>query len=198
MRPAPFPQKSCITSINADQALTKVLGMAFDTVLDIGAGVGHAEAFREAGKSVTTLNFSGADINGDYLKTSVPVHDCIWASHVLEHQTDPGAFLRKCFGELPYGGILAVTVPPLKHALVGGHVTLWNAGLLLYQLILAGFDCSKASVKTYGYNISVIVRKAPANLPALNHDFGDIQRLAPFFPFHVEHGDDGRITEVNW
>ena len=66
MRPAPFPQKSCITSINADQALTKVLGMAFDTVLDIGAGVGHAEAFtimhRDARLQVITVDISPAKI----------------------------------------------------------------------------------------------------------------------------------------
>ena len=106
--------------------------------------------------------------------------------------------MKKCFDDIDEGGIFAVTVPPLKHEIVGGHVTLWNAGLLLYQLILAGFDCSSASVKTYGYNISVIVRKKAATLPRLRMDFGDIEALSHYFPFPVANGFDGRILEVNW
>ncbi len=143
------------------EALNKVLEMDFETVLDIGSGSGqHAYEFRKHGKEVTTIDLSEpADYVGDYMKVFVPYHDCIWASHVLEHQRDPGLFLEKCYRDLKDDGILAITVPPRKDAIVGGHVTLWNAGLLLYNLVLAGFDCSKASVKTYGYNVSVVVRK---------------------------------------
>lgn len=177
-----------------------MLSLEFESVVDIGSGSGvHAEFFRRAGKDVTTVSLiPPADIVGDYLSADVGPVDCIWASHVLEHQPNPGVFLSKCFDDLGENGILAVTVPPLKHEIVGGHVTLWNAGLLLYQLILAGFDCRKAMVKSYGYNISVIVRKVKADLPELVMDRGDIERLSGFFPFSAEHGFDGRIEEINW
>lgn len=183
---------------NADLAIEKLLAWDFTTVLDIGAGGSHADTFRSNGKHVTTLNLYDADIVGDYCATILPQFDCIWASHVLEHQPNPNRFLTKCFRDLKDNGILAVTVPPLKHNVVGGHVNLYNAGLLLYQLILAGFDCSLASVKTYGYNISVLVKKRSFEMPALKMDDGDLEVLAPYFPFPVDRMFDGRISEVNW
>lgn len=185
------------------EAIKKVLTLDFTTVLDIGSGGGdHADRFRNEGKQVTTIDLRSkkADYQADYLKFKVKLKpfDCVWASHVLEHQPNPNQFLKKCFSDLKDGGILAVTVPPLKHEIVGGHVTLWNAGLLLYHLILAGFDCRDAMVKAYGYNISVIVRKVKADLPELMMDCGDIEKLKEFFPFNAYHGFEGRISEVNW
>lgn len=197
---------TCITSLTKERALSrgscaleKLKSFEFATVLDVGCGDGfHAEYFREQGKKVFTNSLYGGDLPGDYLTLEVPKIDLIWACHVLEHCPNPNLFLTKCFNDLEDGGILAVTVPPLKHEIVGGHVTLWNAGLLLYQLILAGFDCRKSSVKTYGYNISVIVRKKKANLPPLVMDNGDIGTLARFFPLHVVSGFNGQLDEVNW
>jgi len=172
-----------------------VLTLSFVSVLDIGSGEGkHAEIFREHGKEVMELTYE----DGDYLDKDLGKFDCIWASHVLEHSPNPNLFLSKCFNDLHDNGILAVTVPPLKNDIVGGHVTLWNAGLLLYHLILAGFDCSKANVKSYGYNISVIVRKCPVILPKLKMDYGDIEKLSKYFPFEAKHGFDGNIKEINW
>ena len=184
---------------NSTEAFKKLLTLDFNTVLDIGSGVGeHAKAFRENNKEVTTLDFANADINGDFLTTPVGTYDCVWASHVLEHQLNVGIFLKKCFLALKDNGIMAITVPPARPEIVGGHLTIWNAGLVLYNLIRAGFDCARASVKCYGYNISVIVRKVEANLPKLKMDYGDIELLSKFFPFNAVHGFDGNITEVNW
>lgn len=173
---------------------------SFDTVLDVGSGAGlHADAFRALGKSVRTVSLCPpADYVADYLSVVVEPVDCIWACHVLEHQPNPGLFLRKCFADLKDGGILAVTVPPAKPQIVGGHVSIWNAGLLLYHLILAGFDCSAASVKARGYNISVVVRKKARPALLLTMDHGDIERLAPFFPLPVHESFDGNIEAVNW
>lgn len=186
------------TSTNAALALEKLLTWDFHSVLDVGAGGTHADTFSSHGKDVTTINLYNADIVGDYCSTILPQFDCIWASHVLEHQPNPNRFLRKCFRDLKDDGILAVTVPPRKDEIVGGHVSLWNAGLLLYHLILAGFNCKNASVKTYGYNISVLVRKSPFTLPPLKMDFGDIETLSPFFPIKVVNGFNGNIQEANW
>ena len=163
------------------------------TLLDIGSGKGeHAKGFRRNGFDVTTIDINhDADIKADYILTEGPSFECIWASHVLEHQRNPGVFLDKIFSDLMDGGLLAITVPPRKDAIVGGHVTLWNAGLLLYNLILARFDCSGADVYVSDYDISVLVRKNTAVLPRLNHDHGDIERLANFFPMSVHEGFDG-------
>lgn len=174
--------------------------MDFRTVLDIGSGGNHATIFTDAGKDVVTNNLYDADYVGDYLCLGLGKFDCIWASHVLEHQPNPNLFLKKCFNELNDNGILAITVPPLKNEIVGGHVTLWNAGILLYQLILAGFNCIDASIKTYGYNISVIVRKKPFVMPELKMDSGDIETLTPYFPIPMKGHDmfNGDIKEINW
>lgn len=182
--------------INADEALEKLLSFPFTTVLDLGAGEGqHSLILEDAGKEVTAIQYE----DGDYLKQEFNHFDCIWASHVLEHQPNPNIFLKKCFGDLKEEGILAITVPPLKHDIVGGHVNLYNAGILLYQLILAGFNCAKASVKTYGYNISVLVRKNPVALPTLKYDYGDIQKLSHLFPVPIKMDSfNGQIDEVNW
>jgi hypothetical protein len=85
--------------------------------------------------------------------------DCVWASHVLEHQLNVGLFLRKIFEVANEGAAVCVTVPPSQPKILGGHVSFWNAGLLLYNLVHAGFDCRDASVLRYGYDISVIIRK---------------------------------------
>ncbi|HSH84370.1 MAG TPA: methyltransferase domain-containing protein [Guyparkeria sp.] len=184
-----------------DQALSRFLEYDWDICLDIGSGHGlHSKAMREAGRSTIMVDLGHeADIQSDYLSmhTIAPV-DAIWCSHTLEHQVDPGAFLRRMYQDLADGGILAVTVPPLKHEIVGGHVTLWNAGLLLYQLIMAGFDCSQARVGTYGYNISVIVERQGFDMPELKHDCGDIETLAPYFPLPVWQGFDGRVGDIDW
>src|SRR6185436_7287395 len=124
------------------------------TILDVGSGEGlHARNMRESGKTVVTLSLcEPADIVCDFLEwrpMDGELYDCIWASHVLEHQLNPNLFLKKCFSLLKDNGLFCVTVPPLKHEIVGGHINLYNAGLLIYQCILAGFDCSRAKIWKY-------------------------------------------------
>jgi SAM-dependent methyltransferase len=177
----------------------------FSTVLDIGAGAGtHAQHLRGTGRAVTTISLSDdygvpPDRVEDFLNAEFDdTFELVWCSHVLEHQRNAGAFLERAYAVLRPGGILAVTVPPLKDEVVGGHVSLWNGGLLLYNLVLAGFDCRHAAVRTAGYNISVVVRKRLAVLPRLRMDEGDIERLAQFFPLDARQGFDGRIGELNW
>ena len=185
-----------------DQALIKFVVLpGVSTVLDIGCGTQEqANVMRASGKRVMCISLTQpADVFGDYLDLEFDSQfDGIWASHVLEHMPNPGHFLSKCFDDLRDDGWLAVTVPPAKHELVGGHLTLWNEGILLYNLILAGFDCSEALVGVYDYNISVIVRKRPTQNQKLVMDAGDIERLAQYFPVPVWQGVDGRFGNVNW
>lgn len=184
---------------------------SFETVLDIGSGEGlHADVFERHGKRVTAVDFGRSiyytrregersHVVGDYLDIEFDrPFDAVWASHVLEHQANPNLFLKKIFHDLAEGGVLAITVPPLKHELVGGHLTLWNGGLLLYHLVMAGFDCADAGVCSYGYNISVLVRKKAAELPELHHDSGDIDRLAHLLPGKLREHSSGYIARLNW
>lgn len=186
-------------------ALQRLLQFEFKTVLDIGSGVGwHAEQMRAAGRAVTeislrplrpgVLNMRYEDFNLD----RVMQFDCLWCCHCLEHQPNVNLFLTKMHGDLKSGGLLAITVPPLKHQIVGGHLTLWNAGLLLYNLVLARFDCSLAMIKKSEYNITVIVRRREIELPELVYDSGDIAAMAPFLPPGLGEGFNGDIDELNW
>jgi SAM-dependent methyltransferase len=188
-----------VRALAAFQLLNQI---SYASALDIGSGDGlHARLFREAGKHVTTISMiEPADIVGDYLAIDLERQfDVAWASHVLEHQVNPGHFLEKVRRDLKSGGILAVTVPPMKPQMVGGHVSLWNAGLLLYHLVLAGIDCADAKVWSEGYDVSVIVRNKAASLPAdLIHDAGDLERLAHLFPLPVKQGFSGEIHKLNW
>lgn len=199
-------------TVRGSEALIRLMG--YDDVrrvLDIGSGAGeHAAFMRRADREVFTVDLQPpADLVGDFMdwRAGMFGFDAVWCCHVLEHQIDVGAFLAACLRRLRPGGVMAVTVPPMKHEIVGGHVSLWNAGLLLYRLVLAGFDCREARVGTYAsgpgyppYNVSVIVRKPlePIRLPELRMDRGDIEALAHFFPVPVAQGFDGRLGDVRW
>ena len=194
-------------------ALQKLLSECdFETVLDVGSGSGeHSRILAEHGKKVTAVDFGKSPyyaahaesvtyIQGDYGEKNFPVQfDAVWASHVLEHQPNSQLFLKKLLGDCREGGGIAITVPPLKHEIVGGHVSLWNAGLLLYHLVLAGVDCRNACVLQYGYNISVIVQKKTiGDPPELCFDKGDITRLIDYFPDGLSEPFDGNIQRLSW
>jgi len=191
----------------------------FKTVLDIGCGSGEqAKVFKDNKKEVTELdtgdsiyakNRSEGYIQANYLNYKFDKKfDAIWASHVLEHQKNVNQFLRKVNEDLKENGILAITVPPAKKYIVGGHLTLWNAGLVLYNLVVAGMDCREAKIKKYDYNISVMIKKKSIKLPKLTNDHGDLNRIIQFFPKELVHknkaeqdimeGFNGDIKQLNW
>jgi len=187
----------------------------FETVLDVGSGAGaHAKVLKNHGKKVTALDFGTSiyalQMNDNYdgihhveidfnKYNPEQKFDCIWASHVLEHQENPGVFIKKCMDLVEDNGILAITVPPLDDNITGGHLTLWNAGLLLYQLVFNGLDCRDASIYSYGYNITVIVRKKVRSQQILAYDNGDITKLKAYFPSFIDTEPfDGRIVRWNW
>lgn len=200
--------------LHSGVALHRVMAIpGITTVLDVGSGGGkHARILTDAGKKVTCVDYgrsvyydrtqesapdvySGINvIHGDYLAIDVGnKFDLVWASHVLEHQRNVGLFIDKLIADAKEGGWLCITVPPAKPFIVGGHLTLWNAGLLLYNLVLAGLDCSQAEVLNYGYNISVIVQNRRINLPELDYDSGDVDRLSKYFPRGCKENFDGRF-----
>lgn len=187
----------------------------FETVLDIGSGAGeHAQILHKYQKKVTALDFGTSIyaqkkgnnydeiewIEADFFKYK-PSHkfDCIWASHVLEHQSNPGLFISKCMQLVKEDGLIAITIPPMDEYVLGGHLTNWNAGLLLYNLVFNGIDCSDCSIISYGYNISVIVKNRKHGAVDLTYDNGDIVKLLQYFPECINAEPfDGRIRNWNW
>lgn len=185
-----------------NQTLKVLLQYEFDTILDIGCGdCLHTDYFKANGKTVTSTDYSAKRpdvIEGDYLSLEFNQHGAVWCSHVLEHAPDTNTFLQKVINDCREGGVIAINVPPLKHSIVGGHVSLWNTGLLLYRLVLCGLDCSEARVGTYGYNCSVVVTKRSVELPPLSHGNGDLEKLSSLFPFSVKQGFNGQNITHNW
>lgn len=170
-------------------------------VLDLGSGAGdHAKEMRKHGlKPITISLIPPADIVGDFLAADVPPIDAIWASHVLEHQPNPGAFLRRCFDLLPDDGYLSIIVPHDRRDMAGGHVISWSEGLLIYNLLLAGFDCRSASVGFDGRQLCAVLRKVAMPEIPLVMDRGDLEALAAYFPWpRVRHKSTAFRGGVNW
>lgn len=204
-----------LRDVQSGVALSFILdNIDINSVLDVGSGGGeHALEFARSGRMVHCVDF-GVSVYarnstaigvldelpsvrrsvGDFMTMRIEeTYDLVWCSHVLEHQPNANLFLRRCLSLIKDEGWLAITVPPLKHFIVGGHVSLWNAGLVLYQLVMAGNDCSEAIVMNYDYNVTIIVRRRPIKVPHLDYDSGDINRLASFFPPNCTENFDGRM-----
>lgn len=188
--------------MNGSEAFSRFLAEKPKRVLDIGAGDGeHTRAMRKAGIDAASVSHTPpADIVGDYVLQVQCLEkvEGLWACHVLEHQTDPGAFLRKMVSDCADNGLIAITVPWGRSDLVGGHVMNWSEGLLIYNMILAGLDCSKARVGIYAHQCSVLVRKVLRPQVPINMARGDIETLALFFPWPVHHGCTANLGPVNW
>lgn len=86
-------------------------------------------------------------------------------------------------------------------------MSLWNAGPLLYRLVLVGVNCKDASIKTYDWDISVIVSvKEIIDVSSrLVYDSGDIRTIREYLPsglkfFSSEQDESyyGNIDKLNW
>lgn len=172
--------------LTSHEAMSKLLKeYEFDTVLDVGCGMGlHMRQFLKAGKAVTGIDFNicfkklnDQVIYDDFITHEFSLqYDCVWCSHSLEHQMNVGKYLGKIFKVLKDGGILALTVPAANFdRIIPGHVTVWNVGLLLYNLIENGFNCKTAIAFNDGSDCSVIVRKEAIK----NYDHTRIKEYLP-------------------
>ena len=85
--------------------------------------------------------------------------------------------------------------------IVPGHVSLWNAGLLLFRLVQAGVDCRNARVKTYDYDVSVIVSVNELIDTKTIYAGGDLRGIFRYLPSDLQVFDTdfyGNISELNW
>lgn len=195
-------------------------------MLDVGCGQGkQSEVFVKQGKKVTALDYGDSyyfktrkdstiddkDVDliiGDINKLEIQQNfDAVWCSHVLEHQLNPNQFLKKLNKLTKENGVLAITVPgTLDPRIQGGHVSVWNAGLLLYHLVLAGYDCSNAHILNDEADLSIVVKKKEISvLDALSYDRGDIKKIQQYLPINIEYMEtiddvhfNGDIKELNW
>jgi SAM-dependent methyltransferase len=195
-----------------DLAAEKIMSLGTNmSILDVGGGYGrHSLIFARYGHKVTFNDISKPDLKhpnidfiiGDFTKMEFKKHDVVFVSHVLEHQLNVNNFLKKVSDCTKDNGIITITVPPPKGQIVSGHFTIWNIGLVLYNLVMVGLDCSNASAIADGYNMSIFTRKKAIKLPKdLKYDFGDLTTLKKYFPPSLDWGRDsfnGDIGELNY
>jgi len=172
------------------------------SILEVGSGKGlHTRRFRNEGFTVKTIDPNNpADHVGMYpVRFSVSPFDGIWCCHVLEHCLDTNTILESMHRDLCEEGILCICIPPPRDDLRGGHIHEWNEGLLIYNLILAKFDCSEARVFRDALNICVLLKKKTIQeLPRLVSGPGDLEKLSQYFPVPVRQKTDGRFGLLNW
>ncbi len=79
------------------------------------------------------------------------------------------------------------------------NVSRWNTVLVLYNLVLARFDCSEECyIKQYYYNIGIIIKKKTIiNMSKnLGMDKGDIELLSKYFLLKVKHNFNEDIINL--
>lgn len=195
--------------------LEKIIpNLNFESVLDIGSGEGKQKRiFEKMSKKVKTCDFvgfedsvhcsnkeQGYDYVGDFNRLKIEEKfDFVFSSHVLEHQRNPGFFIDNKIKCCKDGGFICTIVPIRKPFIVGGHCSIWNAGLLLYHFVLAGIDCSESYVEQLDYEIILITKnkKFDLNSMELNYDMGDINKLMKYFPFELTEPFNGDIMKIN-
>lgn len=201
------------------------------TALDIGFGLGSAAmTFALSGKSVAGLTVGRhfilktqrhfavlniAAVDCPFLSHSCSSqYDLIWMSHMMEHGPNPGLTLLKARDLLSEEGWLCVLVPPFKHKVVRGHLSVgWNVGLLAYFLIAHGFDVRNAHFIRHGYNIAAFAQKSSVNVRFLDHyestdlivgEIMDPERALKYWPDEMVAGMDelggfnGDLAFANW
>jgi 2-polyprenyl-3-methyl-5-hydroxy-6-metoxy-1,4-benzoquinol methylase len=202
-RPGPLKDRSTY-------AMDHALALDSRTVLDVGSGGGqHAQAFRKNGSKVTCIDFGtsiyaeNAENEGleviyaDFNSYDSPVrYDLVWASHILEHQRNPGTFIERLVQACAEDGYVCITVPDPHRNLWGGHVSLWTPGLLAYNVVLCGVDLSEAKFIRGSNEFSMLFKARRVPVPDdLHYDYGDLQKLAKYLPEgFTESSDPWRVT----
>jgi len=170
------------------------------TVTDIGVGAGIASCvFLEFGYKVTGVSLADRSkislpyeqytyIKEDFLEANVPQSDIVWASMVIEHMPNVGFFLERCRKLTKPDGWFCIVAPSDPTNLqVDGHLSFWTPAHLIYNMVVAGFDCSEARYYTQGRDIGLMVKRRDRPYVDLNYDYGDLLALSPYFPTPIIH-----------
>lgn len=176
----------------------------FKTVLDIGCGTGdffyflHKNNITFKGHGIDLVNSEDIAIhNFKYHKINFLdfkyefLFDLIFSSHTIEHNPDTEIFLKHMFSLLKPNGIFCLIWPIPKPEIVGGHVHIFNMGLMLYNIVRLGIDCRHVSMIKCGYNQAIIGKYKTFDLPSLTYNRFEIDLLSKYFPFPAKQGFDG-------
>lgn len=171
----------------------------FKTVLDVGCGDGFAFEYLK-GKKISAVDMKPPSYdevkwpNVEYHQTELmdwtpPVlFDAMLCIHVVEHMPNTELFLKRIMSWVKTGGAWCLAFPPPKERIVGGHVHVFNMGLMLYNLVRIGIDCRKVTMVAKRYTTCIMGVKKEFKVPPLKNGGGDIKTLSKWFPFRARHG----------
>lgn len=112
----------------------------------------------------------------------------------LHRQRNVGNYLDVAYNRLDIGGEVIVICPAYSNNIGSGNLSgPWNAGHLLYNLVVAGFDCKEAKVSTFEHEIQIQAQKTYRKPTTFV-----LNELSDFFPFDIYQHFNGNIKEVNW
>jgi len=163
------------------------------TVLDVGSGKSeHTKSLLAHGAKVVGIDMQPArlrhpnysHVQGNFLVLSTfDQYDAVWTSHTLEHVPDPGVFLRKCRTVTKLGGWFGIVVPSDRNdILIDSHCTFWTPAHLLYNMVLAGWNCKDAEYYTEGRDIGLLVSRMDVPTKAFTYATGQLGALQDYFP----------------
>ncbi|WP_237886688.1 glycosyltransferase family 2 protein [Pseudomonas sp. PGPR40] len=151
-------------------------------------------AFGESQIVATDHKPSLAEFNGVALADALELSCDVVILSELHRQRNVGSYLDRALSLLKTGGVCIVFCPAYSNNVGSGNTSsLWNAGYLLYNLILAGFDCKSSKVSTFENEIQLTAYKS--NRVSKGGAIGD---LSDFFPMEVYQHFNGNIKELNW
>ncbi len=192
-------------------ALEQALKLNAMTVLDVGSGDGeHARMFATHGAEVDCIDY-GTSIYANQAKEFTPSqriktlnidfnafipskqYDLVWASHVLEHQRNPGIFIEQLIRCCHPNGRIIITVPDPHRIMCGGHLSSWTPGLLAYNIVMCGIDLQSSAMIRGSHEFSISFQPKRFSLPQLSYDYGDLRKLQPYLPSTMSEGGDSWI-----
>lgn len=97
----------------------------------------------------------------------------------LQRQGAVERYLQHLRRSVPLGAPVGIVVPNAHHELVDDHVNLFTAGTLVYNLVRAGWDCSKALVYFDKRFINVLVDRVDVPEPVPT----TVDNCGPYMPF---------------
>jgi len=176
----------------------------FKTAIDVGCGKG--DFFKYLNDKKVNVEGTGIDMMDDkdliykdfnYVNCnfsnyeSDETYDLIFSSHTIEHNPDTESFIKNFFKLGDDKGLFCLIWPPPKPLIVGGHVHIFNLGLMLYNIIRTGIDCSKVEIFKSGYNLCIMGEYKKIEIKELTYNRFEIDILKKYFPFNARQAFDG-------
>lgn len=170
------------------------------TVIDVGVGLGiQSYIFASFGYDVIGISLEDPlpivkeqkkyiHVKENLFNTDLPQADIVWASHIIEHMPNVGLFLERCRNLTKIDGWFCIVAPTDPTTLqIDGHLSFWTPAHLIYNMVLAGFDCSEARHYTLERDIGLMVKRKDRPHIDLNYDRGDLEVLSHYFPAPIIH-----------